>query len=1207
MAFGDSAKEFGKTNQTSVGGFGTAASAFVAKRIQEEEEEAEKIRRDAAFRGSTPNLSALRLASNAQTMKEAQARQPLTAKDTEELKLVGASKRGTTLTSPIGDTISESERKPTLFDRARALSSSGPEMAFDDWLLGAPNEKEMRYALTGEMRQPGILGYVAPTLTRTKEDRVRARADALVEAGLDYNTANKIAIEDVENRWFTIKTNKDTSVSLTKEQEKALNSINFWEGIDNVFFTLDIASAGRSKAVRTVAKKGVEETAKVLKGTTKAASVARKAAVVPEADEAIHTILNAVADETADIDKRISTFKRIRGRLADKLVPAREMVEDDLIRLKNLQRKEGVVVTDETDTYTKELLMSGQIKTAIENGRRTTENIVSDILETAKRNNIEESALNKSVNDYLVASHAGERIAEVGVGALEMTKKEAKEILKTIDASDIGAEVKRIAEDIRTLHNKTLDMLRDSGVITDELYTSLRKKYKKHVPLQRIFDDTDDVGGALSAKSGLDVKSTGIKKAKGSEREIGDILENVVYNYEQAVIRSHKNEVLASFARLVRENPAIEGITVRRPKSIGQTHPKKGVEPAQIMETVTDPKTLQYFEKGKKMLIEIEDPRLAAAMSGINVDHLPVLFKGVAALTRFYASTLTLFSPEFAPTNKIRDLMDAVIYAASQGGQGWGAFRVAFDPKEAGISSMNTVRKYLKAQKHPGANADILNSPDVKLYQQMIEDGGTTGGYISQSISDVRLDIEKIRRLRRSNPRMAAKKVLSAIENYNIIFENSTRFSVYKNAIENGASRQKAARMAKEATVNFDKKGTGGPIINALWMFSNASIQGSAKFLRSMKNPKVFGATALTVGTAVMAVNEYNDSIDPEWRTVVTKWDRMNSLPVMLPWKEEGKATPYISIPISWGMKPMKVFFDEISDLTNGEGDGAGDSFERIAQAVVEGYNPVGGADVVSGLVPTFADTIVEVARNKAWHGGKIYPDDNPYAPDSMRFFEDINDTASGRVFKRITRGLSGMGIEFSPETMDYAFTQYIGGTGRFTSKIVDTVSSLAKGEAPESKNIPFFSRFYRERSEEEVGAGSNKSETINNLLTEQERGRLLLLEEAEEKYATLKTLSKEDSERMWKEIRDNDKDLAKAIWEARSDEELGLNYIDRKIKKLGVENGGRARYIYSELQAIEDKDKRNALFKEYARKKLITEEVYEQMNYLRQQDDQTP
>ena len=50
--------------------------------------------------------------------------------------------------------------------------------------------------------------------------------------------------------------------------------------------------------------------------------------------------------------------------------------------------------------------------------------------------------------------------------------------------------------------------------------------------------------------------------------------------------------------------------------------------------------------------------------------------------------------------------------------------------------------------------------------------------------------------------------------------------------------------------------GTGGPVINGLYIFSNASIQGSVKMLRSLKNPKVLTATFLTVGASVAAVNE---------------------------------------------------------------------------------------------------------------------------------------------------------------------------------------------------------------------------------------------------------------------------------------------------------------------------------------------------------------
>jgi len=76
----------------------------------------------------------------------------------------------------------------------------------------------------------------------------------------------------------------------------------------------------------------------------------------------------------------------------------------------------------------------------------------------------------------------------------------------------------------------------------------------------------------------------------------------------------------------------------------------------------------------------------------------------------------------------------------------------------------------------------------------------------------VELSMEKIRTLNRSNPKKGVEYLVRGIDKWNTLFEDSTRLSVYKTALENGLSRDKAAILAKEATIDFNKKGTGGQL-----------------------------------------------------------------------------------------------------------------------------------------------------------------------------------------------------------------------------------------------------------------------------------------------------------------------------------------------------------------------------------------------------------
>jgi hypothetical protein len=362
------------------------------------------------------------------------------------------------------------------------------------------------------------------------------------------------------------------------------------------------------------------------------------------------------------------------------------------------------------------------------------------------------------------------------------------------------------------------------------------------------------------------------------------------------------------------------------------------------------------------------------------------------------------------------------------------------------------------------------DTPGARLYRQMRLDGGTTGGLGLSTRANVELNIESIRKLSKSKPRAAAVKMVQLVDNWNVLFEDSTRLSVYRTALQRGLSRKQAGFLAKEASINFNKKGTAGPIINGLYMFSNASIQGTTKMLRALKNPKVATAVIGTLSTAIYAANEWNDNIDPNWRDKVTKFDRASNFVIMLP-SDDGDAN-YITIPMSWGLKPIKVGLEYIHDLSKGHGN-LGDAVVGLSTAVLESYNPLAGdEDIVKTLTPTLLKVPIEISSNRAWYGNRIKPDYDPNIPASAQYFPSLADTTTGRIAISITEGISEAtknAIEISPADAVYAFNQYIGGAGRSVTKLVNTVESIGRNESPAMREIPVLSRFLKDRPEDRV------------------------------------------------------------------------------------------------------------------------------------------
>lgn len=906
------------------------------------------------------------------------------------------------------------------------------------------------------------------------------------------------------------------------------------------------------------------------------------AATVLSSKPVRQTIKNLGKDlSVTDIDpKKAGIYNRFKTSMENFWVSFREVFDDDWKRVRDLTKKGKYKVDETFDPYDAKIRYYGRVGARIEDAKDTVKNLDKDIIATEKKLKIK--GLQKQVDEYLVARHAPERNLVHGDGAAGITTDAAKIKLQQLENLPYSKEVKRIADQIQAFNNKTLKVLYDGQVITKEQFDTLTKTYKNHVPLNRIMEEGEDVFSVLSGK-GFDVRGTGLQKAKGSERAISDITTNVVANYEQAVIRAEKNLVDLATLRFYQENKeAFKGIIGEvKPRAIGTSFSGQI-----LLEKITDPMVLALRENGKPVYLKFNDPSLAVAFRGVNRMKQDGLMRIIGSFTRLYAGLMTRFNPEFFIPNKIRDLQETAVYLAAQGEYGLkGAIKTV--SRETYLEGERAVLNHIRG----------VDTPDARLYKQMIDDGGTTGGMGLSTRKQLELDIEKIRKENRSAPRRVASLVVEKIDQLNTIFEDSTRFIAYKQAIQNGVSRNKAAIFAKEASIDFNRMGTGGPIINALYMFSNASIQGSVKMLRAMKNPKVAAATASSVGSAVWAVNEWNEKVDPEWRSKISEWDRLNSFPVMIPTNE---GVSYFTIPVSWGLKPIKVSMDYAYDLASGKAKNFKDAMSGIFASVLEAYNPIGGTDIGDALMPTIGDIPLAVARNKSWTGGKIKPDWDQSAPESERYFDSLQERTESKVAIPFTKELAEKGFEISPADIIYAYDQLIGGTGRFVSKTANTIWRGVNGDNVDIKQVPFVSRFLKIKSDEEVGAGSNDYLKLKDIETERSRARAQRSRLADQLLSELSTMPKDEANQKAKEIKAEDPLLFEAVKDAKADAELGLTSVERRVKSLGVADGTRARFIWDKLSEMKSRDEKNMLISDWKKKKIITDSVMEQLKRIK-------
>jgi len=848
----------------------------------------------------------------------------------------------------------------------------------------------------------------------------------------------------------------------------------------------------------------------------------------------------------------------------------REIVEDSQIRIRRLQEAEGAKVTEKGNPYRAESLMHGKVKTKLDTAVDIATNWDKDIVKTSKKLKIKDTAFQKDVYDKLITDHVPERNAELGAGKAGMSTSDAIARKAEIENKPEFADIKRKADELMKFHRTTLDILRDSGVIDQKTHDFYRNRYKKHVPLNRELNLEFDVLDTLASK-GLDVKGTGIKYAKGSDKPISDMLTNIVAAHESAVVRAEKNLVDLQMAKFIRTNDYFGDMFKEvKPKVEG-----KRPDGSPIFKEITDPQVLSFRENGKQNHIHIKDPQMAIAIRGVNKQHLPDLMGIIPKFTRFYSELNTKYDPSFAFRNKFKDVQENLIFGTSS----------------KRIGGKKILKATIKDPSSVKVVADAMlgkDTPGVRDYKEMLSEGGSTGTVHVTTKPQLELDMNKIRKLNRSKPRQATKKVLDSIAKWNTIFEDSTRYTTWKAALDNGASKAEAASLAKESTLNFNKMGTGGPLVNSFYMFSNASIRGAVKNLKAMKDPKVAGPVLTAVGSAIYTVNSFNDWKDPEWKDKVSNFDLNSGLVFVT--SEPGKKFDYIKIPGAYSLAPIISMFQFAYDATTGKKNSPKKVISEITRSFMEGYSPTGGSsDIWGAVTPTIGKLGGEIARNRTWAGGMIAQPRDKFRAESTRFFDKERESKLRNLTVKGTKKLSeSTVVEISPADINYAIQQSSGGAGRFVLKM----GELASGEKDLSK-LPFTSSFFRSKNIDEFSYNSKLREEQVDHIKEARKEDFWKNVEFKDKFKVFKETSTKDSLRALIGTKQDYEKFKRTYKKGEKNPDYKL------VGQMGVENWSRSKYITDKYKAMPTKQAKMDLLRILYNDGYLTKDVTKQLGFL--------
>jgi len=683
-------------------------------------------------------------------------------------------------------------------------------------------------------------------------------------------------------------------------------------------------------------------------------------------------------------------------------------------------------------------------------------------------------------------------------GGSGIKTKDAQAYLDGLSKDD-KAKYEALAKRVDAITKGTRKLLVDSGLETQETIDNWEATFPFYVPLKRGDIDFAYTAGGMGTGQGFDVRGDFSRRAMGSEREAIDVLANVAMMRERAIVKAQKNRVAQALFGLAAQNP--------NPEFWLPVDPLAEVDPANMQELLNfglsqadldfiakEPRQ-KAIDKNKNEVVERinatlrnnenvlsmrfngenryvffnpNDPRaerMVKSLKNLDADQLGHVLGHISKVTRWMASVNTQYNPIFGAYNFLRDVQGASLQLSDT--------PLAKD-KKAVVGGTLPALKGIYAAMRAERDGTKATGPWAALWEEFQQEGGQTGFRDQFSRSQERAEAlqAELNKIKEGKLKAAGRATLDWLSDYNDSMENAVRLSAYKAAIDKGISKEEAASIAKNLTVNFNRKGQVAVQAGALYAFFNAAMQGTTRLIQTLRGPagKKIMAGGFLLGAmqaSLLAAAGFDEEEPPEF---------VRERNLIIPIGDD----KYIAFPMPLG---YHVIPSTSRILTEWALSGFKDTPDRIASLTgmfLEAFNPIGNAGwSAQTLAPTFADPIVALTENRDWTGKPIARKDFSNL-DPTPGYTRAKDTASefSTQIAKFLNYASG-GTEFkpgvlspTPDQIDYLIGQGTGGLGREALKVEQTIAKTATGEELPPYKIPLVGRFYGETKSSAAESG---------------------------------------------------------------------------------------------------------------------------------------
>jgi hypothetical protein len=721
-------------------------------------------------------------------------------------------------------------------------------------------------------------------------------------------------------------------------------------------------------------------------------------------------------------------------------------------------------------------------------------------------------------DNYMHARHAKEANAQVASvnpqmqdGGSGLTNQQADDLIKNLTA-DKRAQLEELHKDVMAMTKQTREMMVDYGIEARPTIDAWESAYQNYVPLFREGIES----GSLGIGQGYSIQGSSSKRRLGSSKSVIDVLANIAMQRERTIARGEKNRVAIALYGLAVQNPSedfwmpINPETTNTPvaqSSMMATLQSMGIDPINAaniaglpMNRVLDQRTgivtlqaspnlkslpnvlmVRINGRDRALLFNTNNERAARMVSALkNFDanqmgqavsmmgtagqYLEKTKSAVGTGTRYFAAVNTQYNPIFGLINFIRDASGATINLSNTpiANKRLQVLSQAFPALFGIYKDLRLARKGLQPSSKWSA-----------LFDEFELEGGKTGFRDLFARADERtkaLEAE-LKRVSEGGVMTAGRAVLDWLSDFNEAIENAIRLSAYKTAKEQGMSKQKAASLAKNLTVNFNRKGAVSADAAILYAFFNASVQGTAriadtvttedgKSLSPVGKTIIGGGMLLGVMQAVLLAMAGFEEDEPK--------DFIKDKNLIIPTGMlTGKEGTYFAIPMPLGYNAIPAFARRLTELAMSDNPNYTKALVGTAGMILDAFNPLGSATLGQTIAPTVLDPMVALIENRDFSGRPIAREDmsgmDP-TPGYTRAKENASSISKGLsyVINLLTGGTDYKqgALSPTPDQLDYLIGQITGGVGRELIKVGKTGEALVTGEDLATYNIPVVGRF---------------------------------------------------------------------------------------------------------------------------------------------------